>query len=837
MTLFRLMAASIQRYRVRFVLTIIAVTIGVSFMAGTSILNDSLRATFTSLAHTTNAGTDVYIQRTDTPDTTEKPTAAHGVDAQLATTLTENPLVAAAWPDVVGQVSVIAADGTAIGGTSGTTLALLASPHNSALTASTGELPTTTHQVAFEAGTLKTTGHTIGDTVTMHVGDQKITATITGEVNLGAGVNTGVVLFSPEHALELFAPTGRAAGIAVVAAPGTSSDELITALSSSLPPGHEAITGTQKTNQETTTINKTIGPVKNVLLVFAAIALLVGAFIIVNTFAMVVASRTHELAVIRALGGSARQVLVLVLAEAFFIGTLGSLFGLGAGISLAATIQLLLAQNNIDTGSISVSSTTIWFSLTAGLVVTLTAAVVPSVRAARIRPIQALQAAGGAVSRSLTPRIVLGAAICFVGVSFVPMVLTSDRDNIMLLLGVCLGLLLTGVLVLIAGLVRPVINLIAVAITPRHIVAHLAKQNTLRSPHRTAITAGALTIGLALLSASAVLGQSASATATNIVRTGLAADLIVASPNGLTDETLTAALAAPGVASGTTFTKMPLKLLGEPHMALATDPATVQDVLKLTMLHGTMSGLTDNHIVISEKTAEHYHFAVGDTITSAVSPDTTTDLIVAGIYAKNPILNDLPVVSTVLMTQHKLTMSPSMVLLTTRDATTNAEVRRDVVAAIKDFGPVTVHTAASYADTTAASIKRALAIVVALLSLSLIVAALGVVNTLIMAVHERTREIGLLRAIGLERRQLTGMIMVESVLIAVFGATLGAVAGTGLGAFAVKALTDFGVESFVVPWGTIVVILAASAVIGILSAIAPAIRAGKLNVLNAISAH
>ncbi|WP_129842187.1 ABC transporter permease [Streptomyces sp. RFCAC02] len=596
-------------------------------------------------------------------------------------------------------------------------------------------------------------------------------------------------------------------------------------------------------------IGEVLSVLQYVLLGFAGIALLVGIFLIVNTFSMLVAQRTREIGLMRALGSSRRQVNRSVLMEALLLGVVGSVIGFGAGVGLAVGLMALMSAigMNLSTGDLTVDASVPVIGVVLGVVVTLLAAWIPARRAARISPMAALREAGtpGDV-RAGRVRAAIGAVLTVAGLGALVVAARADESSAgaaPLALGVLLslvGLILAGP-ALVGSVVRGIAAVLLRVFGP---VGRLAERNALRNPRRTGATASALMIGLALVAALSVVGSSLVASATEEIDQALGADFIVqpSVPAPVTAGIGDAVADVEGIERVTPFREaeiaVDLPAGGQTDVRLGAVPPTWADDVRLDVVDGDLAdALAPGGVSIDPEFAADEGLGVGDSIDVTFAGDATATLTIGAIVPSDSAFLGAWYIGLDTLEEHVRAQDmplPVFFFVTAEDGRQDA-VGAGLDAAMEPYPQMEVMDQAEFKDMVQDQVGMLLNMVYGLLALAIIVAVLGVVNTLALSVVERTREIGLMRAIGLSRRQLRRMIRLESVAIALFGALVGLALGMAWGATAQRLLVLEGMDVLSIPWGTILGVFAGSAVVGLLAALFPAFRAGRMNVLNAIA--
>lgn len=881
----RVALRGVRAHVVRFVLSVLAVTLGVAFVVGTFAFRGMLSSTFDDIIATTLTA-DVYVRgaqevESDTSGPGGGGAAGGGgfagdrtlVPADLTTEVEGVDGVERAVADVSGPVVLVAADGTAVVTTGPPSTAFSVDPEDPSLTLLDGAWPGP-NEIVLEQSAAETADLATGDETTVVLGGEPRPVTVSGVFGIEAAAAGAVLVgIDGDTAREVYAPDGLVPQIAVWADASGPVDEdaLADRVASVLPSGAEAVTGEQARAEASEAVEEVLGFVETFLLVFAAIALFVGAFIIANTFAMSVRERLRELALLRALGASPGQVFTSVLVQALVVGLVGGGFGVLAGAGLVRVIRWGLALAGFEfSGRVPLGTSQVVAAVALGAVVSVLAAVLPARRAAAIPPVQAmrddvapdrgtgLRAVGGVVV------VAAGAGVLWLAAYLGSSVVDAptgwawvDDLSPRLLLGVGAGLVLVGVLVGSPAVARGVLAVLAwplvVALRP---LGRLARGNVTRNPRRTASTAGALLIGMALVSVTGVIAASTQASVRSIVENEVRADLVVDSATLVVPEgAVEAVTATPGAAvvdtvrlgsasvatgSGTPDSTADGTGDGARGTDVAGVPARFFDTAlePVTLAGDPTATLEDGDVVVHRRTARERGWEVGETlrlgegdaaVEARVGAVIDSQLVGTGVLARDDVFDAVVPAAQA---------SVRIVYVSAADGASPADVeelRTALTSAVEPFLVVTVldreQTASAFAD----QVNQVLVILYALLALSIVIALLGIVNTLALSIIERTREIGLLRAVGLGRLQLAGVIAIESVLTAVYGTVLGVATGIGIGAALPGVLADEGLSTLAVPWGQVLAILGVAVVIGLVASVWPAIRAARLPVLDAVT--
>ncbi len=738
-----------------------------------------------------------------------------------------------------GAILIAGRDGTVVRNGGAPSLGFAFVPHDSAFSLVEGRGPVRADEVAVESNTLAKAGLNVGDRTKAVIGGRARTVTITGEVHFGSLFGATAVLVDPRTARHVFAPDGTVSGISVTADPGVTQSQLRDAVTQVLPSTTEAVTGADLQADIESSVQKGLSFFTIFMLAFAGVALFVGSFIIINTFAMLIGQRARELALLRALGASRGQVLRVVLGEAALVGIVGSGLGILLGIGVAQGAKLGIKRFiGADIGAgLPVHLQTILWSLAVGTLVTVVAAALPARRAARTAPVAAMRGDVPLTVKGLRRRGQLGLALLVTGAAV--LVVSVTRSHVPWTLAAVGALIaVLGMLVAAPLATRPVVKVVAWPfVATVGVIGKLARQNALRVPRRTAATASALMIGLALVAAISVLASSVKASITEGVTNELTADFVLNGGTHRYPRPSPPQLArSPGCGrSRPEHGRCPHGTFST--TATATTPVALSDNFVVDMYAGTVAGLQQNAVLVDRTTALAQHWQVGDTVPATVGTLTGRRLTIGGIYNDSQAFGGHLIIARSLYTQAVPAgqQADLLVLLQTMPGADLTQVRSQLVTLVKPYLVVSVQDGAEFADAQGAQIDTILNLLYVLLLFSVVIAILGIINTLALSVLERTREIGLLRAIGLRRRQLSGMITIEAIATAVFGAVLGTVLGLGLGISLQRGLQTQGLTTLGIPWALVAVMLLASVAVGILAAALPSIRAVRLNILDAMA--
>ncbi|MFH8346285.1 ABC transporter permease [Streptomyces sp. NPDC018045] len=846
--MFRTALRNVLAHKARLLMTVLAVMLGVAFVSGTLVFTSTLSDAQQKSSQKGYAGVDVAIQ----PHRSDAPGARPGAAPELSRALLEKagrvPGAASVTGTVDGFTAIADKDGKLAGNGSssrGRNYYPGADGKDDRFPMTSGTAPTGEHEVALDSGTARTTGYRVGDTVRLSVDGPVREAKVSGIFTTDDGAvaaGGSLALFDTATAQKLFATPGGFSEIDVQAAPGTSQEALKAAVDKVLPDSAEAVTGKKLADDQAEAIARSMDLMKTGLLVFAGIALFVGIFIIANTFTMLVAQRTKELALMRAVGASRRQVTRSVLIEAFVVGAVAAVTGLLAGIGIGAGLRALTgALGTVPDGPLVVSPTTVIASLLVGVVVTVFAAWLPGRRAAKIPPVAAMNSVhAAATTKSLVVRNAIGAVLAAAGIACVLGATAIGSDG-KALLALGAGLLLIGVFVLTPLLSRPLVAATAPVLRAFGISGKLARQNAVRNPRRTAATASALMIGLTLVTGLTVIAGSVQKGVDKMATDALKADYVVsmAGLGPLSPDVAKTLAADPRVTASSPLRNAPARIGGEREYLTGVDGTAIGELTNLRFTAGSFDGLGTpkaNRAVVDSGTAERHGWQVGSSFAVTFEDGRKDRLTVSGVYEGNDMLRGIMLDTSVLAPHQKKPTDMQVMVKTTGGAT---EATKDsLVEALGKNPAIAVQDKKDVSEGIARMVGLMLNMLYGLLAMAVVVAVLGVVNTLAMSVFERSQEIGMLRAIGLDRAGIKRMVRLESLVIALFGGVL----GIGLGVFfgwAAGELIGSSMSTYelVLPWGRMGIFLALAAVVGMLAALWPARRAAKLNMLEAIKAE
>jgi putative ABC transport system permease protein len=834
---------SLLAHKLRLALSAVAIVLGVAFVAGTMIFTATLDRTFTALFEST--ASDVGV------------TAAAGFDAGAEGPAGSRPVPAALVDQVRAVDGVAAAEGLVqaegvyvltpqgevldTGGAPGIGAGWIAEPALALGDLTDGRAPERAGEVALDSGTAEEAGYAVGDRVTLLTPGPRVDATVVGVFTFGEDgglAGASLTAFDVATAQQLTGLGDGFTGIRVDAAEGVGHAALRDRVAAVVGDGYDVQTAQQQADEQSAALEEGLSFITVLLTAFAVIALFVGSFIILNTFSMLVAQRTRELALLRALGASRGQVTRSVLVEAAVLGVVGATLGLAGGFGIATGLRALFGSFGLTLdGDLVLSAGTVGWSYAVGVGVTVVAAWVPARRAARTPPVAAMREDHVAVERSLRRRAAVGLVLAAVAAGALTGSVVAEDGDAPALVGAGALALVLGAVALSPVLARPFARLLGAPL-PRlaGTAGRLARDNAQRNPRRTAATASALMVGLTLVTGFGILGASANASVDALVDGALRADYVVSTAVGqpFTPEVAERLRQLDEVDAVLQERFTQVQLDGQATFAAAVDAATLDRGLTLEYRSGGSAGLAGRGVLVDEPTAQARGWEVGDTVAAVSAGGQTAELTVGGVFAANQAVG-----SVVLSLETDAALGGQAldryVYVVLADGTDAAAARAAVEGVVDAYPVVSLKDRGEFAGEQKAQVDQVLLLINALLVLSVVIAVLGIVNTLAMSVLERTREIGLLRAVGMGRRQLRRTVRLEAVLISVYGSVLGVALGLVLGTALTRSLADQGIGELVVPGARVAGFLLLGALIGVVAAAWPARRAARMPVLDAVA--
>lgn len=851
MAMLALSLRGIATRKLRTALTAFAVVLGVALVSGTYLLTDTIDKSFDEVFATANEGVDAVVT----------PKRIFGSDME-GSSLAPEPLPAALLPEVrrvpgvafaAGSVSlpgnIYDKDDEPLVTTGPPMLITDSGPRRfSPFTYEQGRSPRAPGEVALDKGSADRAGFALGDTVRLSGDGPQEGFRLVGIAKYGDQNSLGgaaIAILTLPEAQRVLGLEREFNSINVAGAPGTTPAELARAVTAALPRDVTVRTGEQQAQSDSQDIKDQLSFLRTFLFVFAGIALFVGAFLIANTFSITVAQRVREFALLRMIGANRRQVLRAVVGEALVIGLLASIAGFFAGFGMAPALNGLFKLFGADLPStgIVLETRTVVVSILVGTIITLASAIAPAVRATRVPPVAALQEAAslprGRAARWRTP---IASLVALLGVALMCLGLfgSASGGDAAALVGAGAGVIFVGVGLLAQHIVTPLALAVGKPLEAlRGVSGRLARENAQRNPRRTASTSAALMIGVAFVAFVTIFAAGLKASIADAVDVGLRGQLIAQTANfqpiPVAARATLADVEGVGTVSGVRFSRAIVAGEGRPTVT-GVDPASIGDVFNLDWADGsaaTLRALGPGEVLLAKRWAEDHDLTVGDALRMTSPTGARLDVEVTGIYDDEAnLLANLTLPNAVLLRDFNVRGDAFLMATASGDVDAVKEAADRAMSAA--FPSVEVLTKDEFIGDQEDQINQLLALVYVLLALTLLIALFGVLNTLFLTIHERTRELGMLRAIGTSRRQVKRMVRYESVITSMIGAVLGVVLGA---IFAVLVTIPLESEGFKVsiPVGQLVILLLLAAVFGVIAALGPARRAAKLDVLRALA--
>ncbi|MFG3515518.1 ABC transporter permease [Streptomyces bobili] len=842
--MFRTALRNVLAHKARLLMTVLAVMLGVAFVSGTLVFTNTISEAFQKSSAKGFGQVDVAVTAESQDDEGDRIGKTPELTQALLDQSAEVPGAGSVIGVVGGFTAIADKDGKLVGGGFQSQGGNYWGDKDPRYTLKEGTAPHGPGQIALDSETARRAGYQVGDTVRLSIDGPVLSPEITGifttdDGNVAAGGS--LTLFDTATAQQLFGKTGTYDEIDVKAAAGTSQTALKAALDKALPKDLvETTTGKQLADDQAEAISASTSGLRQGLLVFAGIALFVGTFIIANTFTMLVAQRTKELALLRAVGASRRQVTRSVLIEAFVVGTAAGLTGLIAGVGIGAGMRSLMGSlgATVPDGPLVVSPGTVATALVVGVVITMLAAWLPGRRAAKIAPVAAMSSVHATAStKSLVLRNTIGALLSGAGVAVVLAATTMSGSDGQAPMGIGAALLVIGVFVLTPLLSRPLIAAASPVLRIFGVSGKLARQNSVRNPRRTAATASALMVGLTLITGMTVMAGSLQKSIDKMASTAIKSDYVVSMANGneLSPDVEKKLKATDGVALTSPLRNAPARIDGQTEYVTGVTGSAIRELTDLTLDGGSFE-VGGTKVVVDDDTAASHGWKAGSDFTVAYEDGEKQRLTVAGVYQGNEMIRGIILDNTALA-PHQDDPTDMQVMVKTSGGASDATKDR-LEKALGANPAIKVQSKQDLSDEIAQMFTLMLNMLYGLLAMAVIVAVLGVINTLAMSVFERSQEIGMLRAIGLDRRAVKRMVRLESLVIALFGGVLGIGLGVFFGWAAGELIgTSMPTYELVLPWARMAAFLALAAAVGVLAALWPARRAAGLNVLAAIKSE
>ena len=842
--MFRLSLKMTLARKGRLLLTSLAIILGTSFLSGTTIFSDTINSTFDRLFTDVFRDVDAYVRSTDSVDTgfgeQRAPSAVSALD-----TILKVKGVSAAVGDMQSYARVIDKDGKPIGQDQGPpTFGGIASESMAGLwSVEDGRLAVGPKEMMLDRETAEKGKFEIGDTVRVNALSGTREFTLVGIANYGDVSSPGgatFALFDQPTASEFLLKPGFVDAFLIKGDGTLSDEELAKAINAALPTDAklETLTGAEITEETTSQIKTVLGFFTAFLTAFSYIALGIGCFVIYNVFSITAAQRQRESALLRAIGASRRQVTVSLLVEALIVGVLGSIIGFVAGIGLSRALSALLNAIGLEiaTSGLTIETGAITRTVLIGTVITILSAILPALRSGRVPPVAAMRDTALDTVQKLTRRVAIGLVLIVAGAIAL---IASINGADVAILGVGVLGVFAGVLVIGPALSKPVAVLLGKPVaTLRGVTGAMSQQNAARNPKRTARTAAPVLIGVALVTAFTALAASIKSEIRESIGSSFRGDYALSVnsrgfggiPISITDQ-LTQ-LAEIDQATGVGF--IAAKVGDESPFVLVFNPKTADGLYDLEMVEGTQKGLTKNEILVEADKALDKNLSVGSRVQVTLVDGRSMQLTVAGTYTD---AYGNYAVSRELFEGSNTPLFDSFVYIKTAEGVSDESARTAISAVSEDLGIGKLESRDEYIDTQAGQVDQFLALIYGLLFLSVIIAIVGIIITLLLSVFERRREIGLLRAVGMTRSQVRTMVRWESVITSLFGAVTGVVLGILTGIVIVVSLNDSGFSAFTLPIANTIVILVGAFVVGVIAAVFPAWRATRTNIISSIASN
>jgi putative ABC transport system permease protein len=830
--------------KLRLLTTGIAIVLGIAFMAGTLVLTDTIGRSFDSMSAGVDAGTHVLVRARSTNDASS--IARPELPLSLLPSIRSVAGVADAQPKIEGVAQVTHREGRPLRLPQSMTQPLgrnwIDSDQLNPFRIVAGHEPRSDDEVVIDKAFASKAGIAVDEDVTVVTSGGTKQVKVAGIARWGsldAPVGASVVLFTAAAAEANLGTPGHADAIAVAAVDGSDQTELAATVRDAVAGDLEVVTGAQVAAETREVTQKNLSFINTFLLAFALVALFVGSFIIYNTFSILVAQRSKETATLRAIGASRRQILTSVLVEAACVGVVAAAVGVAAGIGLAAGSLSLLRATGVDlpADGVALTFTSLSIAFVTGVVITVVSAVLPARRATTVAPVAAMRGVNVDRADRSVKRLLMGVALAALGVSVFVYGMTIPAAAVV---GSGAAIVFIGITVLGPVIARPVIAAIGVPVARLHgVPGSLARRNAIRNPKRTSTTAAALMIGVALVSFMTVLSGSAKASVADAVDRGFAGDYVIDPTSmhaaGLPQELVDQVDALPQTKTTVAVRSTVALIDGTKTQLTGTDVERLRALMTIDVVNGDLARLDADHIAIDDETATERSLVLGSTLEVTVPGATPRQLTVTATYRRADLVGSYLLSDT---GYRALVASElvSRVFVTRADGVAEGVARAAIEGVVASHPQGAVQDRVGFVTEQTQPIDEMLNIVYALLALAVIIALIGVANTTALSIIERTRELGLLRSVGMSRRQLRSTVRWEAALIALFGAMLGLGIGVLSGGAIVKTLASQGITTLRAPIAELVAIAVFAAIAGAAAAILPARRASRIDILGAVAA-
>ena len=845
--MFRIALKGILGRKARLILTSLAVILGTSFLAGTSVFSDTLNRTFDNLFSDVFKNVDAYVRSTQVIEGDFGQEERQRISADLVSVVEKVPGVRDASPDIQAFARIIGKDGKPIGsdGQGPPTFGSVGEEFAGALwSTAEGKWANGPTEVVIDEASAKAGKYVLGDTVKVVAQSGSREFTLVGIASYGDVRSPGgatFAFFDSVTAAEFLAKPGFIDAILISGDGSVSDAKLSKAIQDVLPTTSktETLTGAEITLETQDQIGSALDFFGILLSTFSFIALGVGCFVIYNVFSISAAQRQRENALLRAIGASRKQITRAMLIEATVVGLLGSVIGLVAGIGLSAGLSALLRAVNIDipSGGLVLSQNTVTSTIIIGLIVTVLSAILPARRAGKVPPLAAMRATALEIAEPGRKRLYTGLLSIALGLAVIVAVVTGASNNY---LGIGILFVFIGTIVLGPIIARPVAMFLGrPAARFRGVTGVMARQNSARNPKRTSRTASPVLIGVALVTAVTALAASIKGQIDDVFTAQFKGDYAISTDargfGGISPSLAVDLNKLPEIEKATGFGFLTVKIEDKGQYLTTITPKTIEGLWDIGLINATYSDLTTSDIFVSEKTAKKKNIAIGSILQTTFGDGSTRPLKVAGFFVNDEIGNYIA--NSALVDGSAIIMFDIGVYIKTKDSVGKAEAFAALDKAVKKYGQGELLTKQEYINKQSGQVNQLLGLIYGLLMLSVIISIVGIIITLLLSVFERQRELALLRAVGMTRSQVRTTVRWESVITSLLGAVLGIILGIGLGWIIVFALKDQGLTSFKLPVGPTIIIMIMSFIVGLFAAIYPAWRATRVNILDALNTN
>ena len=846
--MFRIALKSILGRKARLVLTSLAVILGTAFLSGTSIFSATLDRTFNNLFQDVFQNIDGYVRSTEVVEGDFGLIERQRIPADTVDKVLAVPGVDDAVPDIQAFARIVGKDGKPIGseGAGPPTFGSVAVEFKGALwTIAQGKFPTGPNEVALDESSAEKAGYVVGDTVKViaQAGSREfkmVGIASYGDVRSPGGAT--FALFDVPTAAEFLGKPGFVDAILVVG-DGTRTDEALAQdIDKIFDPASkiETLTGAEITKETQDDIGEALSFFSIFLTIFSIIALGVGSFVIYNVFSISAAQRQRENALLRALGASRSQITRSMLVESVVVGLFGSTVGFIGGMGISKLLGVALPALGIDlpSGGLVVTQSAVVTTILVGLIVTVLSAILPARRAGKVPPLAAMRATALETNTTSKKQLLIGLGFIALGIAIVGAVVGGADNNY---LGFGIVGVFVGTIVIGPNVARPVALFLGrPAAALRGVTGSMARQNAARNPKRTSRTSSPVLIGVALVTAVSALAASINGQISDIFTEQFKGDFAISSQaqgfGGLSPNLAVDISKIEGVKNATGIGTALAKIDNKGRNLTVISPDTIEGNYDIGLINASYSSLDKDGIFISESLAKRDNLAVGSVIKVVLGDAVERPLTVRALYTHDDLAGNR-VISRETFAGTTVSSFDFGVYVNLEDGADNTAVRAALQKAVDEYGQGKLLSRDEYIDEQAGQVNQLLGLIYGLLFLSVIIAIVGIIITLLLSVFERQRELGLLRAVGMTRKQVRTTVRWESVITSLLGAVTGIILGIGLGWVIVFALRDQGLSSFQIPVGTTIFIMVMSFFVGIIAAIYPAWRATKVDILSALNTN